>query len=190
MTAPQEADPARWLEEHGDYLFRYALVRVGSRTVAEDLVQETFLAGLNALDRYDGRRPVRFWLRGILSHKVVDHFRRAAREAPLEQDESGELTDSLLYRVTGVPTVHPAPWSFNPRRVFERKEFMDHLYDCLAGLPAGLRRAFTLRELEDEPTETICKELGVTANNVWVMLHRARGQLKACLEKKWNPTQE
>ena len=61
-------DPETWLRDHGDYLYRYAYVRMGSKMLAEDVVQETFLAALKAVERYDGRSPIRYWLRGILRH--------------------------------------------------------------------------------------------------------------------------
>lgn len=75
-------DPARWLDDHGDYLFKYAVFRLRDFTAAEDSVQETFLAALRAYENFQGRGSERIWLVGILKHKVIDHFRRVRREAP------------------------------------------------------------------------------------------------------------
>jgi RNA polymerase sigma-70 factor (TIGR02943 family) len=185
MDAPTALDPARWVKEHGDYLFRFALSRLRNRAAAEDTVQETFLAALKARDRFNGLSSERAWLMGILKHKVVDHIRKAAREAPLDAGEDSSLTDRLLFKVSGVPTMHPPRWHFNPRKAFEQKEFWGVFTDCLGRLNARLHTAFVLKELEGLSTEAVCKELQVTANNLWVILHRAREQLKSCLEQNW-----
>ncbi|MHC4684776.1 MAG: sigma factor, partial [Planctomycetota bacterium] len=79
----QTHNPERWLEDHGDYLFRYALVRLQDREIAEDMVQETLLAALRAREKFQARSSVRTWLVGILKHKVLDHFRKSYREPPI-----------------------------------------------------------------------------------------------------------
>ena len=83
-SADQKADlplqPETWVDEHADVLFRYALLRVRRSEVAEDLVQETFLAALHGRETYSGKSSVRTWMIGILRHKILDYFRRTARE--------------------------------------------------------------------------------------------------------------
>src|SRR5262249_29035876 len=69
-----------WLATHGDYLFNLAVGQVRDPLVAEDLVQETFLAALKARDCFAGRSSDRTWLVGILRHKIYDHLRRVCRE--------------------------------------------------------------------------------------------------------------
>ena len=69
-------DPSNWVEEHGDALFRFALLRVKDASIAEDLVQETFLSALKGIERFKGKSSLRTWLVGILKHKIIDHFRR------------------------------------------------------------------------------------------------------------------
>ena len=66
-----DTSPENWLNDYGDILYRYALVRVRSEATAEDLVQETLLAGLKAVDRFSGKSTARTWLVGILKHKNV-----------------------------------------------------------------------------------------------------------------------
>ncbi len=79
-------DPGRWLDEHGDYLFKYASFRLRDDNAAEDAVQETFLAALKAYEKFEGRGSERTWLVGILKHKIIDHIRKAQREAPIGED--------------------------------------------------------------------------------------------------------
>ena len=72
-------DPTAWVDEHGDFLFRYAVVRLRDEAIAEDCVQETLLSAIQALGSYGGKATERTWLTGILKHKIVDHFRRSVR---------------------------------------------------------------------------------------------------------------
>lgn len=185
MDGKELTQPGKWVEEHGDYLFQFAFVRLRNRAAAEDAVQETFLAGIQALDRYDGKTPVRYWLRGILHHKVVDYIRKAAREIAVDDTEDAEILDSLKFKAFGIPTQHPPPWKFDPKHAYEQKEFWEIFYGCMSKLPDAMGLAFTLRELEGLSTEAICKELKLKPNNLWVVLHRARTQLKSCLEANW-----
>lgn len=184
-TTQATTDPAGWVANYGDYLYRYALMRLKDPSAAEDAVQETLLAAWKARDRFDGRVAEKYWLRGILRNKVVDHIRKAVREHPVSNGEIGDVQDRRLLELTGVPTRHPQPWQFDVYRAYEKDEFWDVFRSCMGTLSGAMQKAFTLKMLEGVSTEETCKILGVTANNLWVMLHRARAQLKACLEKKW-----
>jgi RNA polymerase sigma-70 factor (ECF subfamily) len=185
MSDKELSNPELWVEEHGDYLFQFALVRLRNRAAAEDAVQETFLAGIKALDRYDGKTPVRYWLRGILHHKVVDYIRKAAREIAVDDTEGGAILDSFKFKAFGIADQHPPPWKFDPGHAYEQKEFWEVFYRCMSKLKDSTGLAFTMRELEGLSTEEICKELKIKPNNLWVLLHRARTQLKSCLEANW-----
>ncbi|MDF7797867.1 sigma-70 family RNA polymerase sigma factor [Pontiellaceae bacterium B1224] len=185
MNNKELTNPEDWIAEHGDYLMQFAFVRLRNRAAAEDAVQETFLAGIKALDRYDGKTPVRYWLRGILRHKVVDYIRKASREIAVDETEGKEILDSLKFKAFGIPTQHPPEWKFDPEFAYKQKEFWEVFYGCMSHLKDSMGQAFTLRELEGWSTEEICKELKLKPNNLWVVLHRARTQLKSCLEANW-----
>jgi RNA polymerase sigma-70 factor, ECF subfamily len=92
LTAPKQdraqTNPDRWVDEHGDCLFRYALVRVRHREVAEDLVQETLLSAMRSRERFAGKSSERSWLTGILKHKISDHFRKLGRETSFTELEA------------------------------------------------------------------------------------------------------
>jgi len=184
-TETTHPNPEQWVDLYGDYLYRYALLRLRNPATAEDAVQETFLAGVKGLDRFDGRTDIKYWLRGILRNKIVDHIRKAVREDVVEDIEAKAMMDSFLVKHSGVDSINPAPWQFDPHRAIEREEFWEIFRDCLDKLKEPLRTAFTLKMLDDMSTEEVCKILDVSTNNLWVMMHRARGNLKACLEKHW-----
>ena len=191
-VAHPSPDPGAWVDEHGDYLFRYAMFRLRETTTAEDAVQETLLAALQAYDTYAGRGSERAWLTGILKHKLTDHFRRLGRETPLSQIEGEEFEHGEFFRPPGdeweghwAVGYTPSEWCETPESLAEQGEFFRILDDCLAPLPARVSGAFVLREVDGLGTEEICRTFGVSANNLWVMLHRARLHLRRCLELNW-----
>jgi RNA polymerase sigma-70 factor (ECF subfamily) len=178
-------DPSEWVGQYGDYLFRYAMLRLRDRSAAEDLVQETFLAALKARGSFSGNSSESTWLVGILKHKIADHFRRQAREAPLEGSDLRDQPDSSPFDGSGRWISGPTDWGGNPADLYREKKFLDQLAKCLSGLSPNHANAFTLREIEGEDTGEICKVLNVSETNLWVILHRARMQLRRCLETQW-----
>ena len=175
-------NPDAWVDQYGDALYHFALARVQDRNVAEDLVQETFLAAVKARDRFEGRSSEKTWLFGILKHKVIDHFRKRQKTL-LTQDltDSADRIDAFFGK-RGEWRDRPAHWRTNPGKAQETREFLDHFYRCLAGLPRRTADAFVYREIDGLRTEEICRQLDITANNCWVMLYRARMLLRKCLE--------
>lgn len=184
QTAP--ADPAEWIDRYGDYLMRYALLRLKDHAAAEDVVQETFLAGIRGLESFDGRTDIKFWLRGILRNKIVDHIRKAVRERPIENLEEFEKPEHYKMKLFGIPPTDPKPWEFDIHQAYEESEFWGIFRGCVEQLNGPIQQAFVLKELEGLSTQEICKVMNITPNNLWVMIHRARAQLKTCIETKWN----
>ena len=178
-------DPETWIDQYGDYLYRYALTRLQDSAAAEDLVQETFLAALNARENFEGRSSVTTWLTGILKHKLIDHLRKESREQSVKDVESFTPRLDELFDEKGKWKTEPSKWTVNPTELYERKEFWRILARCLTELSGRLVQAFTLRELEELSTEEICKVLNASATNVWVMLYRARMYMRRCLEINW-----
>ncbi|MCI0745482.1 MAG: sigma-70 family RNA polymerase sigma factor [Verrucomicrobia subdivision 3 bacterium] len=183
------SDPGQWVELHGNYLFRYALIRVRNETVAEDLVQDTLLAAFQGKDRFSGQSTERSWLTGILKHKVLDYFRRQARERTIMEDASmpeeleGRFDDLGLWKHE--PESGPTDWGADAAGLMQRKEFMAALKQCISKLPPRCADAFVLREMEATDSDRIQEMLGVSPSNFWVLLHRARMQLRLCLEQNW-----
>lgn len=178
-------DPELWVDQYGDYLFRFVHSRVRDSRVAEDLVQETFLAALRARKTFDGRSAERTWLTGILKHKIVDYIRKQSRELPVDNIESlADLSDEF-FDDKGRWKVGPVKWIADPTKLYEQKEFLEIVYRCLSKLTDRLSKAFTLREMDGLSTEEICKVLNITATNCWVLLYRARMGMRHCLEVNW-----
>ncbi|HKI44238.1 MAG TPA: sigma-70 family RNA polymerase sigma factor [Balneolales bacterium] len=187
-TSPGD-NPQSWLDQHGDYLFRYALIRVSDRGMAEDLVQETFLAALKSYSTFDRNSSIRTWLTGILRHKVMDHFRHIYKSEKNKIElESGNMDDFIEQgkdKGRWRPGHAPGDWSDMPDNNLQQKEFMAVLKGCLGALPERIASVFKLSELDGLDTVEICKELGITSTNYWVIMHRARTGLRRCLEIQW-----
>lgn len=171
---------SRWVAEHGDVLYRFALMRIGDPAAAEDLVQETFLAALKGLSGFQGESSERTWLTGILKHKIVDHLRHAARERP---SEDIDIEVDAYFNERGDWAVPPSVGE-NPLKNTEQQEMRKHLAGCLETLPPRLSQAFVLTQVDGLVAEEACKLLGVTTTNLWVMLHRSRLRLRQCLQKR------
>jgi len=187
----QLANPDVWVKEYGDVLYRYALSRLHNSTSAEDVVQETFLAALKSQATFSGKSSAQTWLVGILKYKIIDLIRKESRERPYDEIETVDALAENTFDSKGHWRVGPQEWQVNPGKILENKEFRAVLESCLAHLPDQLRLVFSLREMEQEGTEEICKVLGVTPTNLWVMLYRARMRLQGCLNENWfhHPTE-
>ena len=172
-----------WLDAHGDALFRFALLRVGQREIAEDLVQETLMAALKARDSFAGASSERTWLIGILKRKVVDVFRRRARSGGIDEAVGG--ADETAFDQRGLWAVRVPRWSGSPESLLRDTEFREVLADCMAGLPDQLRAAITLREIDGVASDEVCKVLDVSPTNLWTLVHRARNRLRDCLTARW-----
>ena len=178
-------NPDVWVDQHGDILFRFAFQRVRDEAVAEDLVQETFLAAMQAKDRFKGHSSERTWLFGILKHKIIDHYRRRKfQQLDVNVEDFAETTEKI-FSENGKWRIQPTNWDINPVEAYEQKEFMDTFYQCLSQMPQRLADAFVHREVDGLSTEEICKVMDITASNCWVMLYRARMILRHCIETNW-----
>jgi RNA polymerase sigma-70 factor, ECF subfamily len=178
--------PEQWLEKYGDALYGYAYARVRNRDTAEDLVQETLVAAFKGRANFAGESSERTWLVGILKHKIIDHWRRQARQAtPLvyDDDTNDDFADDA-FDASGHWTSPPAAWN-HPDLALEQQQFWQVLNDCLGNLPAAQAHAFSLSEFEGLDGAEACKVLGIAPTNLWVTLHRARLRLRQCLEHNW-----
>jgi RNA polymerase sigma-70 factor (ECF subfamily) len=178
-------DPEIWLKDYGDYLFRYALVRLRSRESAEDTVQETFLAALKGKEKFRGEASEKTWLVGILKHKIIDHFRKNKDEFAMTDILLPDGSEEDFFDQKGKWKVAPAAWADDPKEILEKKEFWRAIERCILELPSRLAKVFSLREFEGLETEKICNLLKISATNLGVILFRARTQLVRCLETKW-----
>ena len=179
-----EINPNKWIDLYSDYLFNYTITRVNDREIAQDLVQDTFFAGLKSMKNFKGEASERTWLISILKRKIIDHYRKinsrkGKAEVRMNMSFDGEDEgDWLEQRVAD-------PFDKTAEDNLENTELGLAIHDCLGKLPAKQAEVFKMKTLLSYDTETICNELGITASNLWVIIHRARTSLAACMEEKW-----
>lgn len=182
MNAAPGIDADRWVDEYADALFRFAVQRVRQAEVAEDLVQETFLAAVKARERFKGQSTERTWLFSILKHKLIDHYRRqnTRRGSELLTDDADAV--GRMFKADGHWHEAPGHWGSDPGKAHEVKAFLDIFYRCMGDLPERSAKVFAYREIDGLSTADICARLEITASNCWVILYRARMLLRRCLE--------
>ena len=186
-----QIDPASWVDQHGDYLFRYAVVRLRDESLAEDCVQEALLSAIQSMASYGGKSTERTWLTGILKHKIIDYFRKHSREVPLDPSET-DLSefDPLFERHDEFvdhwhDSLSPRIWQRSPDEALQENEFFGVLQGCMSKLPERVASVFALREMNGLDTDEICEILSLSSSNFWVMMHRARMALRRCIEINW-----
>lgn len=180
-------DPEVWLEEHGDYLYGYAISKLKSSTLAEDMVQETLVSAINARDHYQATASVRTWLTTILRNKIIDHWRVQGREviatdlmAGLDEDASVDDFFDHAGRWIEMPNAYP-----DPDAALESKQFWQMFEHCLSGLKPQQAKVFLAREVYGLGNDEISQNYSISLSNVFVLMHRARAALGKCLEIHW-----
>lgn len=177
-------DPNKWIDKYADYLFNYAVVRVNDSDLAKDLVQETFFAGLKSAKNFEGKAAERTWLVAILKRKVIDYYRKinskkGKAEVRMNFYDDGENEGSWIEERV------PQTWGNDTDKHIETEELKATLDQCIDNLPEKYAMVFRMKTIQEFETEEICKELNITASNLWVIIHRARTQLRKCMEDNW-----
>lgn len=158
------------LTEHREFLVRYAQRKLLDPSLAEDLVHDVFEAVMTGRARFEGRSALRSWLVAVLKHKIVDLVRERSLAVSLDGFDDGDESwgDSLE---------SPAP---GPEQVTDARQRLSQTLSRIAALPDTLRRAVEMRLLHERSTAEVCAALGISEDNLFVRLHRARRQLVAC----------
>ncbi len=175
---------AEQLESQRIKLLKFARLQLRNDAWAEDAVSETLLAALEKPQAFSGRSQLSTWLVGILKHKIVDQLRRRCREEPLSWELEADHEELIEFSPDGHFAHPPADWG-DPEASLREGQFFRVMEACVEDLPAQMGRVFLMREWLELETDEICKELAISATNLWVLLHRARLRLRACLEIKW-----
>jgi RNA polymerase sigma-70 factor (ECF subfamily) len=176
--------PNTWIKKYADYLFNYAVVRVSDSDLAKDLVQDTFFAGLKSAKNFQGKASERTWLISILKRKIIDHYRKinskkGQAEVRMNFYQEGENEGNWLEERV------PQSWDNESEKNIENQELKTQLDSCIDKLPEKYAMVFRMKTIQEFETEEICKELDITASNLWVIIHRARTQLRKCMEDNW-----
>jgi RNA polymerase sigma-70 factor (ECF subfamily) len=166
-------------------MLRFAEMQLRNREQAEDAVQEALAGALAGKEKFASRASLRTWVLSILKNKIVDVLRRKVRENPTVNPENEPNSKSYFDdREHWAEDTRPSEWQ-TPQQAMESKQFWEVFEACLYRLPEASGRIFTMREVLGFDTEEICQTLGISSNNCFVQLHRARLALRACLGANW-----
>ena len=180
----RKLQPENWVDVHADYLFNYTISRVSDEEIAKDLIQDTFIAGLNSAQNFKGQASERTWLISILKRKIIDHYRKINSKKGKAEVRRNYISatenegDWLEEQVAD-------PKSTGENDPLENEELGLAIQACIDKLPLNQRRVFVMKTVRGLATEDICKELDINPSNLWVMIHRARTALMGCLNKNW-----
>jgi RNA polymerase sigma-70 factor (ECF subfamily) len=180
FAGDRRIDPSQWVDTYGEFLFRYAMSRLRDSNAAEEVVQETFLAGVRFHQQYSGHGSEQGWLTGILKRKIVDHVRARMRRSGTRSLGDADPSDLLLDNNGGGNT-NATSWSPAPNAKIELAELWGVVKDCLQTLPVGQADVFTLSVVEEMGSDEVCNQLAITPANFWVRMHRARLSLAKCV---------
>lgn len=186
-TSGRTLNPDEWVDNYGDMLYAFTVSRVKDEGVAQDIVQDSFLSAWKARDGYKGEASEKNWLFTIVRNKITDYYRKLARTGisyGLEEEvgdyfsENGHWTADYAKQVTD--------WQAEAasERV-ESKEFIKILTKCRSKLKEVQNAVFTMKYIDDLDSSQICKVLDITPSNYWVLMHRAKLNLRDCIEKNW-----
>lgn len=176
-------DASNWVDRYGDYLYNFTIVRVSNHEVAQDLISETFLAGLKSAANFKGEASERTWLISILKRKIIDHYRKTnsnkgKAEVRIQYNSEDSEGDWLEERVSD-------PFDKTAEDTMENTELGMAIHDCLDTLNSKQASIFKMKTIDNFDTEAICNEYSITPSNLWVIIHRARTAMAECLEKSW-----
>ena len=188
IPASRTTSPQQWVGNYADYLYNFAFSRLNSEEQARDLVQETFLAALERLHSFEGKSTERTWLTAILKNKIIDVYRKKASGlARITETQAEHEQIDFFDPGNGHWTMAQQPQNFgrSPEDPLLAKEFNTILKNCMEKLPSLWFSVFTMKHMDELTTELICAELKVTSANFWVIIHRTKLNLRACLQKNW-----
>ncbi len=172
-----------WVELYSDQLYTWAYYKTSDRETAEDLVQETFLAAVHSFQKFEGKSEPKTWLLSILKNKIADHFRKAYRNNANNNVSFSQFFDSNEDWITDQ---RPQQWKDDDEQhLLDNYDFKKILNDCLGKLPSNWKASVLLKFMDEKDSNEICQELEIAPTNYWQILHRAKLQLRKCLELNW-----
>ena len=187
VTGTRTCDPQQWVAKYAGYFNSYAISRINDEEFARDLMQETFLAALERVEKLEGRSSENTWLTAILKNKIIDVYQKKSSGLLKRRDiQSEELDPDIFFEPEdGHWKVQHQPQAFGIKTYDQlaSKEFNYILQQCMQKLPELWLSVFTMNHMDDQATDLICSELKVTPSNFWVFIHSTKVNLRACLQK-------
>jgi RNA polymerase sigma-70 factor (ECF subfamily) len=180
------------VNRHHSALIRMAMGYVADREVAEEVAQDTWMAVIESLDRFEGRSSLRTWIFGIMIHKAKDRGVREKRHTTFSDfesfdDDNEEAIDPSRFQQSGEWAGHwafpPQPWDDQtPEKLLASQQAVNAMNKAIEALPPNLKEVLILRDVEGVEAKEACEILKITETNLYVRLHRARERVRQAVE--------
>ena len=183
MNPTSIPDLSKWVEEFTSGLYSWALHKTSDEELAKDMVQDTFMAAAEKITTFRGDSSPKTFLFSILNHKIIDHYRKKINKPISMEDQS--LSSFFSAEGDWRDEKKPGEWQEDDSNLLDDENFQQVLRNCIQDLPEKWNVCVTSKYLMDKKTEEICQELGISTTNYWQMMHRAKLQLRECIENNW-----
>ncbi|MBS4061605.1 MAG: sigma-70 family RNA polymerase sigma factor [Bacteroidetes bacterium] len=176
-----------WVQEFAPSMRAWAMRRINDKEVAEDLVQDTFVAALQSFQSFEGKSNPKTWLFSILKHKILDYFRKKYKQNYVLAGDLGKgFFEGFFNRNSSWnENKKPQNWDGHETELLDDENFRAVLKLCMKLLPELWLSAVSLKYLEEKKGPEICEDLGISQANFWQILHRAKLQLRECINNEW-----
>lgn len=178
LRAGEEAAFVDLVRRYQPQMLRLAEATVGSSAVAQEVTQDTWIAVMRGVDRFEGRSSFKTWLFHILMNR--------ARTAASKEQRAGRPDDNIdeKFDKSGAWAEPPTPWSDDAENRLDAQDLADRVKDLLPQLPASQREVVVLRDVEGLTSADVCQLLDLTEGNQRVLLHRGRAKLRSLLAEE------
>lgn len=177
----------QWLSKYGDDMYSWAFYKTSSKETAEDLVQDTMVSAFKSYEKYKQGSNPKTWLYTILNNKIIDYYRASNTQKSVNQTSlQGSYADDDNFDSNGSwNTVQKPLWANTEEHLLDNPLFLKALSECLDNLPSNWKGVVVGKYFDHKKGSQICKDLGISSSNLWQIAHRAKQQLRTCLNQKW-----
>ncbi len=175
-----------WVNQYGDDLFAWAMHKTRSKELAEDLVQETYIACFKSFESFQSKSHPKTWLIAILNNKIMDNYRKKNRLSLISYENNSMLVaDNFFDKNNNWYDEASIDFWETKENLGYDEQYKALLKTCLDNLPKKWNLALTYKYLTNKKTEEICQELEISISNYWQIVHRAKLQLKKGMKTSW-----
>lgn len=178
-----------WVDDYSDALLNWATYKLGSNSLAEDIVQDCFMAAYESYNSFEGRSKAKTWLFSILNRKIADYYRSHQSDfknyadphiAKAEETVQGFFSSDGHWENMEVDPI----WE-DEKALLDHDDFREKFEGCLSDLPTLWQEVIKAKYLQNLKADEICQELELSTTNYWQITHRAKLLLKKCIETFW-----
>ncbi|MDB9882277.1 RNA polymerase sigma factor [Bacteroidia bacterium] len=186
-TSNSHQEIIKWLNKYGDDMYSWAYYKTSSKETAEDLVQDSMVSAYKSFEKYKSGTNPKTWLYTILNNKIIDYYRASNTSKSINETSLiGNSLEGYKYDSNGIfAKVQDPLWGNTEEHLLDNSEFNDILSNCINALPPNWRNVILGKYFHHKKGSEISKDLGITSSNLWQMAHRAKLQLKTCLDQNW-----